>query len=354
MRIFLDINHPSHFHFFRNFILSAREKGHEFRITSAEKDCMPALFDAYNISFINKGKRAPSIIGKTFKFFREVWFLYKTARKFKPDLFISFASPYASLVGFLLNKPVITFDDTEDDPILHRIYPRFSDWIITPECYEKDFGSKHLRFKGYKETGYMKNISDKGMGEQLESIDKPIVLFRFVKHSATHEYKQKGLSTDDKVRFIEKIRPYARIFISSEQPLPKELKRYEIEYAPEKMHSFLKHITLFFGESATMAAESAVMGVQSVLIEDKGRGYTRDIEKKYGLIKHFPENQVDKALKFALDYLKEYPEKAVNQSVHEEIISKSTDVTAFLDWLTDEYPDSLKELSKNPGIPDRF
>ena len=61
-----------------------------------------------------------------------------------------------------------------------------------------------------------------------------------------------------KRRIVKKISKYAKVFISSEGELPDELIKYKIHIKPEYMHHALSQASLFYGESATMAAESAV------------------------------------------------------------------------------------------------
>jgi predicted glycosyltransferase len=273
------------------------------------------------------------------------------ARKFKPDMFISFASPYAALAGYMMNKPVITFDDTEADPILHRIFPRFSDFIITSDSYEKDFAYNHLRFNGYKETEYLRDIhrNETSVPQEIDP-KKPFILLRFVKHSATHEFGQAGFSPEYKKEIIDRFQSYGQVKISSEEELPSELEPYKINCAPEEMHQLMARASLFFGESATMAAESAVMGVPSVLVEDKGRGYTRDLEKKYGILKNFTSDQKEEALQYAKAMLKKSDNRGPYMEKHHEIIAHSTNVTKFLHWLTDHLPDSLVEMEYNKEV----
>lgn len=355
MNILLDINHPSHFHFFRKFILEIREKGYNVIITAAEKDCLHELFKAWNIPFINKGKRSGNLFGKALKLLRETWMIYRIARKNNIDLFLSFASPYAAIAGKLAGKPVITFDDTENDFLLHLFFPTFSEFIITPECYEKDFGRKHYRFRGYKESTYLREFLDKEMDndKQADTKKSPVVLIRFVRHSATHELGEKGYTIQEKVTIVSEISPFAEVYISSEEKLPGELKDYQINIPPEKMHQFLKTIDLYFGESTTMAAESAVLGIPSILTEDKGRGYIRDLQSRFGIIQTFKRKNYKAAIKEAIDYLQNFPSSRPDKKeIYSAILKESIDITPFLVNIVENFPSSLHELKKD--IPRRI
>ena len=58
----------------------------------------------------------------------------------------------------------------------------------------------------------------------------------------------------------------------------------------------MAHAQVVVGESATMSSEAAVLGVPAVFIATSGRGYTDDEEKRYGLVRHFTEEEYDRAL----------------------------------------------------------
>ena len=45
-----------------------------------------------------------------------------------------------------------------------------------------------------------------------------------------------------------------------------------------------------------MSSEAAVLGVPAVFIATTGRGYTDDEERRYGLVRHFTEDQFDEAV----------------------------------------------------------
>ena len=64
MKIFLDIGHPAHVHYFRKSIKILQEKGHEFLITARNKDVTIQLLDHYKIDYYNRGKGHGNIIGK--------------------------------------------------------------------------------------------------------------------------------------------------------------------------------------------------------------------------------------------------------------------------------------------------
>ena len=62
--------------------------------------------------------------------------------RFKPDIFFSFASPYAAQVSMLIRNPHIAFTDTEHAKLGNLAFSYFSKVILTPTCFDKNFGKK--------------------------------------------------------------------------------------------------------------------------------------------------------------------------------------------------------------------
>ena len=113
MKILVDIGHPAHVHYFRNFIKIMETTGHRFLIIARDKEVTFSLLKAYDIPYISRGKGGKGFWGKLLYLVKGDYIMYKEAKKFKPDLFLSFASVYAAQVSKILKKPHIAFNDTE-------------------------------------------------------------------------------------------------------------------------------------------------------------------------------------------------------------------------------------------------
>ena len=113
MRILIDINHPAHVHYFRNFYHIMIKKGHKIKVVSRNKEIEHKLLDSYGIPFLNRGKGKDGKIGKFVYLLYANVTLFKIAKKFKPDIFLNFLHPYPSQVARFLNKPSLVFSDTE-------------------------------------------------------------------------------------------------------------------------------------------------------------------------------------------------------------------------------------------------
>lgn len=105
----------------------------------------------------------------------------------------------------------------------------------------------------------------------------------------------------------------------------------------------LAHAKLVVGESATVAAESAVLGVPSVYIDYSFLGYVDELEKKYGLIQHYlPDAEGLKHAETFIHAAMQNPNSLKNKEKSQHLLSEKTDVTAFMVWFIENYPGSAE------------
>ena len=64
MKILIDIGHPAHVHYFRNFTKIIENKNHTILVVARDKEVSQILLKKYNISFETRGKGANGLIGK--------------------------------------------------------------------------------------------------------------------------------------------------------------------------------------------------------------------------------------------------------------------------------------------------
>jgi predicted glycosyltransferase len=360
MKYLFDIGHPAEFHYFKLVIRNLEKKGHQVLITARDKDVNLELLKKSGLEFICTGRNIPSRLGKMFTLFRNDYHIYKAIKKFKPDLIINFFSPFAAQAGWLTGIPVLGFHDTEIAGISIKLAQPFTDMVVVPECYTRRLPEKKLiRFKGYFELCHLHPnhfIPDPSIRDIL-GIDKneKFILLRFVSHRAIHDTGFRGMSLEMKRKAVKGFLKFGRVFISSEEPLPEDLTDYELNVPVEKIHDVLYYASLCYGESATMSAESAMLGTPAVFLDEKGRGYTHDMEKEYGLVFNYSMSKEDQESSIAkgIELLKN-PDHQHWQKKQEELLGDHIDVTAFMSWLIEQYPESVEIMRKNPKYQFKF
>ncbi|MBK9097317.1 MAG: DUF354 domain-containing protein [bacterium] len=81
MKIFIDIGHPAHVHYFRNFIKIMESKGHEILVSARDKEVTHDLLNAYNIKFVTRGSGRSSLFGKLIYILEADFKLFKYGKK---------------------------------------------------------------------------------------------------------------------------------------------------------------------------------------------------------------------------------------------------------------------------------
>lgn len=356
MRILIDIGHPAHVHYFKNFIKIMKDKGHEFLIIARDKEITFDLLKKYNIPYISRGQGGSSLLKKLFYMVKADLFIFRRARGFKPQLFLSFSSPYAAHASKLIGKPHIAFDDTEHAKFELMIYPPFTDVILNPKSFQKNLGEKQIFFDSYMEFSYLheKYFSpDKNIRYLLKlQENEKFVLFRFISWGASHDIGQSGIPNATKLDLINLFENKGyKVFISAEGSLSDSFEKYRISISPEKIHSVLNEASFFIGESGTMATESAIMGTPSIFVNSLDAGVFQD-EVSYGLLYSYRN---------ANGLYEKVESLITNKNIIEEHLSRKLklhkdkiDVTAFMVWFLENYPNSVKIMKENPDYQYSF
>ena len=348
MKILVDIGHPAHVHYFRNFIKKINKNNNQILIIARNKDVTYELLKTYDLKYISRGKGGNNIFSKILYFPYAVFKILKEAIKFRPDFYLSFASPYVPIASLFLKKPVITVDDTENDWLSHMFYSPFSDLIITPIFFKKKFGKNHIKINTLFELGsihpkYFK--SDKNFKKKIGLKDsEDYVVLRFVNWNATHDINEEGFNLKSKKNIVEILSKYAKVLISSEGELPDELKKFKIKISVDQAHNLLKHAALYVGESGTMAVEASMLGTPSILYSSlaKKLGNFISLSKEFSLLE-LCDNE-DELISSIINIFENKKSKFMWEKKSLNFILEKIDFTKFLVWLFTNYPESKRQL----------
>ena len=359
MRILIDIGHPAHVHQFRNAIHLLEARGHDVLVTSRNKEVTFALLDKYSIPYVKVGDYANNNIKKAINMFKIDAELYSVTSKFQPDILIGgVGNVYIAHVSWLLRRPSILFNDTEHGKLQDQLSYPFTTTICTPSCYTRDLGEKQVRYNGYHELAYLHPdrftpnpavLTEIGLTE-----GDPFIIVRFVSWDASHDVGQHGIR--DKVGLVKALEQYGRVLITSEGALPEELQPYQIRVSPEKLHDLLYYATLYVGEGATTASECAVLGTHAIYVNSLGLGYTTEEDEKYHLVSDFSGRDcTDETILAEARRLLQNPDlRKEGKQKGEILVQDKIDVTAFMVWFIEHYPQSVDLMKSQPGIQQQF
>jgi len=334
MRILVDMGHPTDVNLFRNVISELERREHEVKITAADKENTSTILKDYGFDYELR-KHYKRLASKAIGVIRNDIWLYKIAKKFKPDIFISPGSPYAAQVSKLLRKGHIAFTNTERAKLAIRLMLPFTDVVCTPSCFKRDLGSKQVRFNSYYELAYLHPNYFKPNQSVLEelNLDKNAryILLRFSSLISHHDIGVKGFnfkSRKEMQEFIKKIEDYGQVFLTSEIKLDRELEKYRVNVPTADFHSFVYFAAMYIGEGAKTASEAAVLGVPSLYVSTTRRGYLDELEEKYDLAYTFKNRE--HAFEKAIALLEDDDVKKKWQEKKEKMLSEKIDTTKFM------------------------
>lgn len=288
MKIVVDINHPAHVHFFKNFIWEMEKRGHEILVTASEKEMTYKLLNAYNIKFIPLGSYGKSIFQILINIPIMDYKLLRKVRDFHPDFFLGLGSIRAAHVSKILSKPYIAIEDAEHTKLQNWLYRPFANIILSSYTFKGNYGKKHLKYQGFDELAYLHPKYFNQNNEDLNITKEKYIVIRMVSWATSHDINQSGLnfqSDSDLMDFIQNFEKQGlSVRISSEKKLPDKFEKYSLKTPPDKIHSVLCNAEMYIGEGATMAAEAAVLGIPSIYVSTISLGYISELKEKFELV----------------------------------------------------------------------
>lgn len=360
MRICIEMQHPSHVHHFKHMIWELQKNGHEVKICAVDKDISLQLLDKYQFDYDVIGSNIKKgLLTKLELLFEAEYKMLKIAKKFGPDLFLGRGSLVSAHVSTILNKPYIASCDSDCFMFSDLLTFPFTDAIYVPSLYQKNTNSKKIvRIDGYKELAYLHPSYFKPDSAVLDELgvspNEKYIILRFVAWDAHHDIGHSGIQ--NKIDFVRNLENYATVFISSETPLPEELKNYKLPIAPTKIHDALYYSSLLVCDSQTMTTESALLGTPAIrcnsFVGNNDMSNFVELENKYGLIFNFSDQE--KALSKSIELIQKPDLKQEWIKKRDHLLHEKINMTAFMVWFIENYPESFTTIKENPDFQSRF
>lgn len=326
--------------------------GHEVKILTTDKDVTLSLLDAYGFDYEIYRPHQKSIVAKMCGLISCTTKALAIARQFKPDILIA-GTPYLAYVSKILRKPHIMLTDTDHANLVYWLTSPFTDVICTPSCFKGKINSKkHATYNGYEELAYLHPNYFEPDPTVLEEIglnknDKYTIL-RFVAWTASHDIGDYGFT--DKNKLVKMLERYGKVFITSETKLPIDFEKYRITIPPHRIHHLMYYAGIFIGESASMAAESAILGTPAIFVSTSRRGYTDELESKYDMLYTFSDSHAqEKAMNKAIELMEDENIKKKYQKKREKLLNEKIDVTKFMTNFIENYPESFYNFKIKKG-----
>lgn len=293
MRILIETHHPSDIHFWKYIVRELIEAGHTVKLLSRDRDVMKRLLEAYDwipseiISSMTGNNKIPilEMLGRQCK-------VASAILKFKPDVVVSLFGSYTQSAKLLCKRNLI-FTDSEFQHFNHKIAHPFADAVYTPECFWKDLGKKHRRYRGYHELAFLHPNHFSPRQEVLSKLgveEHAYLVLRLSAWNTMHDIGQSGLG-EATYEFVQKWKDRYRIFIVPEEgKCDPRLEEHIFRLPPDWFHDALYYARFVLTEGASTASEAACMGVPTVYVNStEHRGYLDEQEEKFGLLHCYSE-----------------------------------------------------------------
>ncbi len=360
MNILFSTGHPAQVHNYRVVREQLIKRGHKVFWLASKKDISDYLLKVYGIEYIQLKRPKKGLVSKAIVLFQNAWITAKVIYKNKIDIVVSRVNPGVVFGSFLMGRKQIGMSDTEAAGIYDLIFSKFVGAVITSSSFERTLRKDQIRINANIELFYLhKNyfIYDRKEVYKLLGIPEgtPFVVARFVSGGAFHDTKIDSFSEEHKIKLMKLVTPYAKLFVSSEEELPDILKPYQYKIPYEKMHSVLAEAALFFGESATMASEAAIIGTPGIYVNGQWRGYTND-ETRAGLVFSYKIDQESQTASIdkAVELLQQKNLKEDIKKKKDVFLCSKIDPVAFLVWFIENYPESKRIMLEDPKYQYHF
>ena len=339
MKILFHLGHPAHFHLFKNFIHFLQTQNHTIFILIKKKDVLENLLKSakmayYNILPTGKGK---GFFNLFFTTFTQNLKLFLFCVRFQPYVMFGTSLSIAH-IGWLLRIQNFNFNEDDFDvvPYYSKLSYPFSKFIVAPDvCSVGKWKYKTIFYKSYHELAYLHPDNfqpDIKILTKYDLSEKQFFLIRFSGLDAHHDKGIRGINRELALLIINHLKNIGDVLISTEKKLNDCFLPFCREIDPIDIHHVMAFAKIFIGDSQTMAAESGVLGVPFIRINDfVGRiGYLKELEDVYHLgygIKPKNNNEVLEKIDFilSLNDSKEYFFNKRNKMLFDKI-----DFTKFI------------------------
>lgn len=342
MRLLFDINHPVQAHVFRPVVDALRARGDECRLVARDKDVTLRLLDRFGMPAEVLAPIGRGPVGWMRELALREARLVRLARDWRPRLIVGTTVSGARVARWAgARSVVVNDDDAAAVPFFRWLAYPLASVIVTPDCLRHEGHARQRTYPGCQQLFYLhpsRFAPDPAVRRELGlGPDERYGLVRLSARAAHHDRGVRGLGPET-VRTLQQRLGDVRLFVSAEGELPPSLEPLRFPLASERLHDALALASFYVGDSQSMTAEAAVLGVPAFRLNDfVGRiSYLRELEQE-GL---------------ALGFLPGHEERlldAVEQEMARSRAERSIVRERWLDRVGDPLPWFLDLLDQEAG-----
>jgi uncharacterized protein len=290
--------HPSQF-WIMKALYESTPKHFEIHWYIREKDITRNLIDEFGIPYTMVSHAGTGLLGNAVEMLGNIRKFISFSKHHSIDLWLSKYGA-VNIAAWLTHRKNLSFNDDDADivPFIALTSYPFAEAVLCTDWtrmgrYEK----RARRYHSFHELFYLhpkRFIPDLGSAIRHLKLNSytPYAIVRLSSLTAHHDRKIKGVSDYLLCSLIERLQTQYTIFISSERPLKPEFEKYRLPISPIHIHNILAHASIIIGDSQTMVAEAAVLGIPGLRISTfAGQiGYLDELERRGLCVSISPEN----------------------------------------------------------------
>ncbi len=360
MNLVFEINHPAQAHLFKHVIKQLQADGNKVSVLIKDSRIVKDILAYNSIGFIVLGKKGSCLFSKGIRQLDYISKIRQLHKQQKYDIGIGVSVSLALFSKLSSIKTIILDDDDKAaTPLFAALTHPFAGALMRPQALSHEGSKKNtVYYAGYHELSYLHPAvftPDRSvLAEQGLSGTEPFFLIRSVAFSAHHDKGIRGISKSNLQQIVSQLRPKGRVIITTEtgNDLPAGAEKVNINQA--KIHDLMAFSNMIISDGQTMCSEASCLGVPSVRINDfVGRiSYLEEQEKKWRLTFGFkPDNILSAKLK--IEELLNIP-ATIFTSRRDAMIANSINLSSFLIWFIENYPESKHIMQENPDYQNKF
>lgn len=369
MKFLIAVNHPAQYHLFKLAYASLINRGHAVVFVIKDKDILAELMNNEGVHYhklLKKrvGKNKATILLNGFiDIINQGLALFKFVKKYKPD--VMFGTDYSiTHVGKLTGIPTIVFN--EDDFNINKFFCKLSyPWascIISPAvCDVGKYNYKKINYDGYQKLAYLHpNVfqPDKSIINKYLDINNTYFLIRLVSFSAGHDIEMKHGGINEQVlrEIINKLEKHGNVYISSEAKIPEQFLKYKLPIDVIDIHHLMAFASLIIADSQSMIVEASMLGTPSIRFNSfVGKiSVLEELQNTYELTTGISNNRPDLLMEKITTLLQNKKRETEYRFKRNKMLSHKIDVSGFITWFVENYPESEKIMRKNPDYQYNF
>lgn len=201
-------------------------------------------------------------------------------------------------------KSVFDTDDGRNAGLHYWLARPFADVITSSDSDPESHGPNHLRYPGLKAQMFL-NAShfrpDPRIREQFGIQSERLFVVRFSSYTAAHDRNERGLSRGVRDAILKRLTAKGAVLLSVEEHGLRIVKGCSpttaLPVPPEAFHDLLAAADLYIGDSQSIAAEAAILGVPTLHLSSFANRlfYLNYLEEK-GLVTLFSPDEEDRLL----------------------------------------------------------